>query len=175
MTYLPIILLLLAIAGVLYYRRKKDGAGATVYPKNKYDEYQQLLRDRGYKYAFYSLIVTLYILYMVAELADIRFPQAFYFCFLMYVGISVQVGYSLWSGAYFPINGKEVGFSPKQFFVLSICVVVIVLVLIMQGDYPVDVFAKGGLGMICLLGLFPLQNIIILGIRLWRERRSADE
>lgn len=175
MIYLPLILMLVAIAGVLYYRRKKDGDGVAVYPKNEYDEYQQILRGRGYKYAFYSLLAALYCLYMLAELAGIRFPQAFYFWFLMYVGISVQVGYSLWSGAYFPINKKEVGISPKQFFILSSCMVVVALFLIWQGDYPADVFAKGGLGMICLLGLFPLQNIIILAIRLWRERRDDDE
>lgn len=40
MTYLPLMLLLIAVAGVHYYRRKKDGDDVAVYPKHEYDEYQ---------------------------------------------------------------------------------------------------------------------------------------
>ncbi|MBY5034426.1 hypothetical protein K6V78_05030 [Streptococcus gallolyticus] len=173
MTYLPLLLMLVAITGVLFYRRKKDGR-VEAFPKNEYDEYQQFLRGKGYQYAFYSLLAAIYVLYMLAELANIRFSQAFHFWFLMYVGLSVQIGYNIWTGTYFPIN-KSAGLIPRQFLLCNLCIFMVALYLIKIGDFPANAFAKGGLAMICLLGLFPLQNMLILCLRIWRDRREADE
>lgn len=111
---------------------------------------------------------------MLAELSNIRFSQAFNFWLLLYVGLSVQIGYNIWTGTYFPIN-KGAGLTPRQFFFVNLCIFIVTLYLIKTGDFPSDIFAKGGLGMICLLGLFPLQNMLILGLRTWRERRAEDE
>ncbi len=81
----------------------------------KYDERQEVTRGKAYKYAFWSSTAALAAV-MILDLFDITVATTFtkYF-FVMFVGLIVHVGYSIWNNAYYGINTNK-----KRFIIICI-------------------------------------------------------
>ena len=93
---------ILVVAVAMYFfgrHAHTDGAR-----KPKFDERQELIRGRGYKYAFFCLLAYLVVYgaagYLVME------PVAGAFLGIM-VGVAVYAGYTIWNDAYFAMNEKR--------------------------------------------------------------------
>lgn len=75
--------------------------------KSEYDERQEVVRGRSYKWGYYTAIV-LFAVFTLLDLGGIVFPveQSVLFFGALAVSASVQVAYSLWNDAYWGINNK---------------------------------------------------------------------
>lgn len=88
---------------VLLYKRKIRKS-----ERKKYDERQQIIRGRGYKYAFFSLMFYFAIMSAVTELVGKTFItisaiSIIGICF----GVGVYAVYCIMNGGYFAINEKQ--------------------------------------------------------------------
>ncbi len=81
----------------------------------KYDERQTVARGKAYMYGFWATMIAVLII-IVLDTANItvanRFTTDF---FAVFVGIIVQVTYSIWNDAYYGINTNK-----KRFIIVSI-------------------------------------------------------
>lgn len=72
----------------------------------RYDERQQAARGKGYKYAFYTVLILNALAmfwYSISETAGDPFTHAV-FLVIMLIGILVYVSYAIWSNAYIGTN-----------------------------------------------------------------------
>ena len=98
--------LLLVAAVCFLFARKVHTDGAR---KPKFDERQELVRGRGYKYAFFTLMVY-QLLYAVLKTAfgwTVLDEMTELFIGL-YLAIGVYACYAIWHDAYFALNEKRV-------------------------------------------------------------------
>lgn len=74
----------------------------------KYDERQELVRGRGYKYSFFAMMITTF-LYYVMQLAGIESPLNgdIAMAVSLMIGICVCAGYCIWNDGYFALNEKR--------------------------------------------------------------------
>ena len=79
---------------------KKDGS-----IKCKYDERQELMRGRGFKYAFFTLLIYNFIAPM-SDIMEVELPVDNYALFMIgaIIGLLVYVVYAIWNEAYFSLN-----------------------------------------------------------------------
>ncbi len=75
--------------------------------KQNYDERQELLRGRGAKYGFYTMMMLNCILFML-EAAEVYLPMSagFSLLFSAMIGVGVYAVYCIWKDAYFALNQK---------------------------------------------------------------------
>lgn len=72
--------------------------------RTEYDEMQKQIRNQGYKYAFYTVIILEALLCLVSGFIKIPAePIVIYFAPIA-LGITVQASYSIWKGAYVGLN-----------------------------------------------------------------------
>ena len=75
--------------------------------KQNYDERQELLRGKGFKYAFYTMLILNFALFTF-ETAEVYLPMsagiAMFFSEL--IGVGVYAVYCIWKDAYFALNQK---------------------------------------------------------------------
>jgi len=76
--------------------------------KTDYDERQEALRDKGYKYGFWTLSALLGVLIIldVAEVVIPIIPMVLYFS-IFFIGAVVSCVYCIWTGAYFGLNNVK--------------------------------------------------------------------
>lgn len=89
------------VAIILFLKAtKKDGS-----IRCKYDERQELIRGRGFKYAFFTLLIYNFVVPM-SKILEIELPADEYALFMIgaILGLLVQVVYSIWNEAYFSLN-----------------------------------------------------------------------
>lgn len=93
---------ILVVAVAMYFfgrHAHTDGAR-----KPKFDERQELVRGRGYKYAFFTLLVYLVVYGMIGYSWFAPLAGAF---LGIVIGIAVYAGYTIWHDAYFALNEKR--------------------------------------------------------------------
>lgn len=85
---------------VILKTSKKDGS-----IKCKYDERQDLVRGRGFKYAFFTLLIYNFVVPMF-EICDVELPADSTALFMIgaIIGLLVYVIYAIWNEAYFSLN-----------------------------------------------------------------------
>jgi len=98
-------LLIVAVISVIFIlvflkATKTDGS-----IKCKYDERQELVRGRGFKYAFFTMLIYNFVIPMF-ELCDIELPADGTALFMLgaIFGLLVYVVYAIWNEAYFSLN-----------------------------------------------------------------------
>lgn len=158
------ILIIVVCLGIFAYVIHKSGA----IQKDEFDEYQKLLRGQGYRYAFYGILITIVGLLIATEMLEIPLTHSFIYFLLIYVGLSVYVGYSLWTGAYFPIN-KTSSITPKGTFIFFLIFGVFGLIT----NFPVR-FGEYGNVESLLLALFELQCAFIIGLKMLTDKRDKE-
>lgn len=161
-------LLLVAVVGVIFARfAHTDGAR-----KPKFDERQELVRGRGYKYAFFTLIIYQMLYAAVktgfgwAVLDDITG---------MFVGlflsIAVYACYAIWHDAYFALNEKR-RYYIGLFAAVTVLNAVIGIGHVARGEFVMDgvVRFSNSLNLMCAV-LF----LVILAVLLLKEIASRRE
>lgn len=94
--------------------------------KAKYDERQELIRGRGFKYAFYTSLVYfgLLTITMLGLTEIVPIPSGVLTFFGVCLSVLVYAGYCIWHEAYFALNEN-----PKRvmiaFSVIGVCNVII--------------------------------------------------
>ena len=83
--------------------------------KTKYDEMQQAIRSKGYKYGFYTVLIAEALLCVVSSAVTIPAEPIVIHFFPIFAGVVVQSSYSIW-------NGAEVGLNTnmKRYLVLAV-------------------------------------------------------
>lgn len=84
----------------------------------KYDEMQDIVRGRAYKYAFWVLLICIAILACL-DVGGIDLPLerlVLYFV-LIFISILVQTGYCIWNDAYIGINTNV-----KRFVIVAVVI-----------------------------------------------------
>lgn len=87
--------------------------------KTDYDERQELIRGKGYKYAMFTTWVLLFA-YITSELSEINLhmDRSLVLFSIIFISAAVQISYSLWNDAYF--GGNNDVYKYNIFFVILI-------------------------------------------------------
>lgn len=119
--------------------------------KSEYDERQQRIRGKAYKYSFYTMI--LYHVFMIGlSIMDISIPvQPFITEFFgIFLGCTVLGGYCVWNDVYWGLNNDK----KRYFIVFGVCLLlnlIPVIMLAISGE-----FEKNG------IGGAPMINILVI-------------
>ncbi|MEE1124923.1 MAG: hypothetical protein UHK60_01925 [Acutalibacteraceae bacterium] len=105
-----IIIIALIIISILKIKNKKSN----------FDERQELVRGKAYKYAFFSMAIYGAIYLLCSMFIEKEFLTASMALIIdMFIGLVVSGVYSIWNEAFFTLNIKQ---SPKAYIVLLIWV-----------------------------------------------------
>lgn len=88
------------IAGIILTITKKDDS-----TKCKYDERQEIVRGRGYKYGFFTTMVCNVLMLVLNEM-DVKLFQEMSIAMFVSVlaGVGVFASYCIWNDSYFALN-----------------------------------------------------------------------
>lgn len=139
--------------------------------KRSYDERQELVRGKGFKYAFYTVII-LNMLYAVAEIAYERIPiEASVVMFLVAIcGVGVYAWYCILNDGYFAINEKK-----KETITCLSVIGLLNLVLGISSALHGGFFEDGMLTHDCMnlvCGIFLLLTVIVILIKHYIDKRE---
>ena len=141
--------------------------------KGHYDERQELLRGRGYKYAFFT-VMGLLSAYLVADgmglMEILPFTSAAMAFAILIIGVLVYALYCIKNDAYF-----GVGMNKKSYVILLLFVVGInafsVIMDFMTGSYDGGKIALGpSMQILCVI----VFSVILIAL-LVKDRKTADE
>ena len=163
-------LLLVAVLCFLFGRKfYTDGSR-----KPRYDERQELVRGRGYKYAFFTLLVY-QLLYAVLK-------TAFGWTVLdemteMFIGLYLSIGvyacYAIRHDAYFALNEKRWNYI-LLFAAIAVINAVVTVVNILRGEFVVDGAISYTSSMSLLLAALFLAVLAALLVREIVSRREDE-
>ena len=128
--------------------------------KTKYDERQQSVRGRAYKYGFWGFMAgTGFIMCLDAGGIEIASRSVTLF-FIMFIGLVIQVCYSIWNDGYYGINTNK-----KRFYGVSLVASLINLLVVVAAVREGSFFENGlisdrGINLLCVI-LF-----LIIGVEL---------
>lgn len=141
----------------------------------KYDERQQMARGRAYMYGFWAVMIATAAVICI-EIAGItlasRFTTGF---FVIFVGIMVQVSYSIFNDAYYGINTNK-----KRFAVICILAglanLLGVVGNIKGGSFIVDgVLQDSGTNLMCVIMLFAIAVELFIKERIDLGKTAEEE
>ena len=129
----------------------------------QYDERQELLRGRGFRYGFFSLLCFEMILFCL-DMSDVfpGFDFSYIYCAGMFFGIMVHVVYCIWNEAYFALNQKTstVMIMFGSIFLLNL---VVTILNILDGSmYHNGQFGPSFLNLMCTLMFLTLFVTVVL-------------
>ncbi len=142
--------------------------------KTEYDERQNVIRGRAYKYAFYTVLFYELIM-LILNIGEVSWPLPEYiFHFIgALLGCVVLAVYSIWTNVYWGINESKKRYIP----VLAVCFLLNILPVVMAvraGDLVKD--GKPGTAMINLLVLVMLGIVLATMIlKAIVDRTSGEE
>ncbi|MCR5831264.1 MAG: hypothetical protein K6G67_03860 [Lachnospiraceae bacterium] len=132
----------------------------------KYDERQQAARGRAYMYGFWAVMIATASV-IVAETAGF-FPVAAFTrgFFIIFVGVIVQVSYSIFNDAYYGINTNK-----KRFMIVCIiaglCNLLGVIGSIKGGNFIEDgVMTDAGSNLLCVIMMFTIAVELLIKDRI---------
>ena len=159
---------ILVVAVAMYFfgrHAHTDGAR-----KPKFDERQELVRGRGYKYAFFCLLAYLVVYgaagYLVME------PVAGAFLGIM-VGVAVYAGYTIWNDAYFAMNEKRRMYI-GLFAVITVINAVAGISNILQGRIVENGIITGGGSINLMCAVLCMVVLVMLLIKEIASRREEE-
>ena len=140
----------------------------------KYDEMQDIVRGRAYKYSFWVLLILIAILACL-DLGGIDLPMerlVLYFM-LIFISVLVQTGYCIWNDAYIGINTNV-----KRFVIVAVVISAINLLsacmAIKTGNMVVDgKLSTPFINFLCAV-LFLIVGIEIV-VKNAIDKRSAED
>lgn len=140
--------------------------------KREYDERQELVRGKGFKYGFFTMLITNFILsYLNLYLSKPIMDMSFAMILSMSLGVLVCVHYCIWKEGYFSLNEK-----PKTFIALmSVCAVV--QYICFAGYLKTGIIINGAItfrGVNLLLGIMVTFLLIDLLVKSICQKREDD-
>lgn len=139
--------------------------------KRKYDERQELIRGRGFKYAFYSVIV-LIMLYATALIGFEKLPidPSAVMYIIVIMGVGVYAWYSILNDGYFALNEK-IPQTVIAFTIIAIANLMIGINTLLDGDMIVDgIITFNCLNLVC--AIFMLVTVLVILIKQYRDKRE---
>lgn len=141
--------------------------------KCEFDERQEMIRGRGFKYGFYTLLIYDAV-YGVVDLT-VEKPYADNLLMLV-IGIAISVvvyaGYAIWHESYFALNE-----SPRKFLIAFAAVAVINLAIAGINAKRGILIQEGQLtwyGTNLVAGIMFLAIMLVLGVKLLVVKKEAD-
>lgn len=139
--------------------------------KTEYDERQELVRGRGYRYAFYTIAIyeTILLCVSIGGFPDIPVEQYVFHAFGIFLGAGVLCAYCIWNDAYWGRNNDLRRFRATFSILLALNVFPVVLSL-MTGvemvngylDFPfinlICVIFMAGLGITAIIKKIVSKN-----------------
>lgn len=139
--------------------------------KRTYDERQEAIRGKGFKYAFYT-VITLNMLYAIADIACERIPvESSVVAFIVTLcGVGVYAWYCILNDGYFAINEKK-----KETIIALTAIGVFNLAIgissaVREGFFEDGVLTYDCMNLVC--GIFLLATIIVLLIKDFMDKRE---
>lgn len=131
--------------------------------KTEYDERQQLIRGKGYKYGFYTMMGAI-VLLIILKVAEVNIPihDAVVLFFIIALGISETVTYDIMHDAYFGLNNKINSYL-IAFGLIAMINVLVVIGVGMSGNLVQDgVLGLNGMNLICAMMLFWIFIVMMI-------------
>ena len=127
--------------------------------KTQYDERQEFIKGRGYKYSFYTLLY-LEALLAIFEVGDISFGIDKYLVHFIVILISLAVlcVHSIWNGTYWGLNNNR-----KRYTAIIVIAIALNLIPVIAAFANGSV-SKEGFNSLPLLNLIVLIWMAIIGI-----------
>lgn len=146
----------LAIGGILlaliFKVTKKDGS-----MKCKYDERQQIIRGKGFKYAFFTLVFYNFLAAVISGAMEKQYIKSEVLMIAgILIGVLVYASYCIWNEGYFSINEN-----PKRVMIAFAIIAVINIGLGISNILHHRVFENGVLTIHCLNLLCAMMMVMI--------------
>ena len=139
--------------------------------KRKYDERQEAIRGRGFKLAFYTMIIMnmLYGFFQVACKELPIEPGAMVFI-IIFMGVGVYAWYTILNDGYFALN-ERIPQTIVTFTIIGLANLLIGLNQIMNGDIIVDgVITYNCVNLVC--GIFMLITVLVILIKQHKDKKE---
>ncbi len=141
--------------------------------KQNYDERQELLRGRGAKYAFYTMMIFNLIMFMLeaAEVVYLPMSTGLALFFSVLIGGGVYAVYCIWKDAYFALNQK-----------VNVLMVILIFGGVVNLLIGIDAILEGGaiqnnqltlrsMNLFCGIMMLLICGVLILK-KLWKDREE---
>ena len=140
--------------------------------RTEYDEMQKIIRGRGYKIAFYTvLIYEGLLIFLDSMIAIPAVPMVTHFGAIV-VGVTVQAGYCIWNDAYVGLNTRMGRFLLVALFATAINAAVAILAAV-NGHMVVDgVLQDPFVNLMCAL-IFVVLGVIAVIHRMTGDGQEA--
>lgn len=162
-----------AAAGVIFVMlilkwTKKDGSS-----KCKFDERQQLVRGRGFKYAFFALVICNAV-YAAADAAmeEKMIDASVGICAGVVISAVVYACYCIWNEGYFALNE-----SPKRVLIAFVLIALLNFGVFARSAMKNGIFEDGVLSVSCMNLLCGVMFLVVFATMLlkWiQNKREAD-
>ena len=127
--------------------------------KTQYDERQESIKGRGYKYSFYTLAI-LEAALAILEIGGITFAIERYLVhfIVLLLGFTVLCVHSIWTGTYWGLNNN-----PKRYTAIIVVAIALNLIPVIASIVN-GTLAKEGFNSLPLLNLIVLIWMAVIGI-----------
>lgn len=159
-TLITLLFIAVAVASlVLGYRRSQKA--------QDYDERQELLQNRGYRYAAYGMILTSAFAVIWSEELMKVITGGLLALLIMLIGIVIYVSYAVLHDAYFPMNKNSGMASVGLFGVIAIIELIVVVKNMLSHTFSAE---NGGMHLLLLVAF-----VIILGVIFYKRHLDKEE
>ena len=142
--------------------------------RTKYDERQEAVRGRAYMYGFWGCVIGAAVVICI-DTAGIVFASRFTMDFLIiFIGILVQVSYSVWNDGYYGLNTNK-----KRFYIICIVAglinLLVVIGTIRSGEFIENmVMSDVAVNLLCVILFLVIAAELIIKDRV-DAKSSRDE
>ena len=139
--------------------------------KRSYDERQQAIRDKGFRYAYLTLLGCMAVLALLHSLDIITGNISGWLFVAVIVSLLVHIIYSIYNDAYFRVSDSPKGYT-VLFGILGISNVVLGVLKRMNGEVEGAFPAYGDLNLIIGIMLFVVSINILIKVQL--DKRAEE-
>ncbi|MCR5208938.1 MAG: hypothetical protein K6C99_01860 [Lachnospiraceae bacterium] len=131
--------------------------------KTKYDEMQEIVRGRAYKYAFWTLVCFEALVITWDAMGIPAFLSGYAVQFLgIIIAVMVQVNYSIWNNAYIGLNTN-----PRRFAIISIIIGIFNLLVCTCNTHLYSAMVVNGRLNDSVINLVTAFCFVIIGVELF--------
>ena len=139
--------------------------------KSKYDERQEIIRGRGFKYGFYTMMGC-NMLYATVEIGFGKLPveNTLVLFLIALLGVCVYAWYCILHDGYFALNDKPKAFITCMFIIAIINIVIGVMEIYAKGLFRDGMLSYNSMNFMC--GIFILLTDMVMIIKKVRDRKE---
>lgn len=130
--------------------------------KNEYDERQKMVRGKGYKLSFFTVVIWSSLLaFLSISGVEIPADSGVLFFSVVFVGVLVECSYCIWNDGYWALNNDRASYK-KFFWIVGLFNAFVSFVNIKNGS-----MFEGGIMRFSALNLMAAFLFVVLGVVLW--------